>query len=62
MPIEVFRRGRVVDDMVCNIDRQSGREIKEYEPLSDATLTTIPQTHASRRSVSLVSKTVWSGI
>ena len=42
-PIEVFRRGRVVDDVVCTVERQAGEAIKEYEPLSDAMLTTSPQ-------------------
>ena len=39
--------------MVCNFDRQPGGEIKEYEPLSEAMITAIPQTHASRRGVPL---------
>ena len=55
-PVEMFRRGRVVDDVVCNFDRPSGEEIKKYEPLSDAMLTSIPQTHASRRGVPLCRK------
>ena len=55
-PVEVFRRGRVVDDVVCNFDRPPGGKIKEYEPLSDAMLTSIPQTHASRRGVPLCRK------
>ena len=35
-PIEVFGRGRVVDDFVCEFERQPGEEIKEYEPPRDA--------------------------
>ena len=44
-PIEVFRRERVVDDSVCNFERQLGEEIK---PQRDAMLTAVLQVHASR--------------
>ena len=47
-PIEVFRRGRDMDDFVCDFERQPGEEIKEYEPLRDAMLTAIPQARAQR--------------
>ena len=55
-PIEVFRRGRVVDDFVSDFERQPGEEIKEYEPLKDATLTAIPQARSLRGSVLLYRK------
>ena len=35
-PIEAFRQGRVVDDFVCDFERQSGEKIKEDEPPRDA--------------------------
>ena len=35
-PTEVFRRGRVVDDFVCDFEHHPGEEIKEHEPLRDA--------------------------
>ena len=46
--VEVFRRGRVVDDFVCDFERQPGEEIKEYEPLRDAMLMAVPQARALR--------------
>ena len=52
-PTEVFRQGRVVDDFVCDFERQPGEEIKEYEPLRDAMLTAIPQARAVRGDVPL---------
>ena len=30
-PIEVFRQERVVDDFVCNFERQPGKEIRDYD-------------------------------
>ena len=30
-PIEVFRRGRIVDDFVYDFERQPGEEIREYD-------------------------------
>ena len=30
-PIEVFRRGRVVDDLVCYFERQPGEEITDHD-------------------------------
>ena len=29
-PIEVFRRGRIVDDFVYDFERQLGEEIRDY--------------------------------
>ena len=55
-PIEVFRRGRVMDDFVHDFERQPGEEIKEVEPLRDATLTAIPQARALRGGVPLHQK------
>ena len=52
-PIDVFRRDRVVDDSVCNFERQPGEEIKEYGPLGDAMLAVGPQVHAERGGVPL---------
>ena len=49
--IEVFRRGRVVDDFVC--ERQPGEEIK---PLRDATLMATRQARALRGSVPMHQK------
>ena len=59
-PIEVFRRGRVVDDFVCDFERQPGEEIKEYEPLRDTMPTAIPQARVLWERCSLASKTVRS--
>ena len=30
-PIEVFRRGRIVDDFVYDFERQPGEEIRDYD-------------------------------
>ena len=32
-PIEVFRRGRVVDDFVYDFERQPGEEIRDYDTI-----------------------------
>ena len=45
-----------MDDFVCDFERQPGEEIKEYEPLRDAMLMTIPQAHALRGVVPLHQK------
>ena len=59
-PIEVFRRERVVDNSVCDFERQPGEEIKEYDQVRDAMLTAAPQVHVSRGGCSLATKTVRS--
>ena len=45
-----------MDDVVCNFVRQPSEEIKEYEPLRDATFTAIPQARALRGGVPLHQK------
>ena len=52
-PIEVVRRGRVVDDVVCDFERQPGEETKEHGPLRDAMVMAVPQARALRGSVPL---------
>ena len=39
-----------MDDFVCDFERQSGEDIKEYEPLRDAMLVAIPQALAFARA------------
>ena len=54
-------RGRVVDDFVCDFERQPGEEIKEYEPLRDTMLMAVGSSSSRfARECSLASKTVRS--
>ena len=52
-PIDVFRRGRIVDDFVGDFERQPGEEVEEYAPRRDAMPTAVPQARALRGSVPL---------
>ena len=52
-PIDVFRQGGVVDDLVRDFERQLGEEVEEYAPRREAMPTAVPQARALRGGVPL---------